>query len=162
MQIKFQSINKKDLDLFYSIFGRDDMMQNHGGTLSPKECESKFTDILNASHKGLAQHYKIVSDTNEKIGYVGFWPRIIEGDDVVEIGYMVLPEFKGQGIATRASEFICKKAEAKFPEREIVAITNKRNTASRKVLEKSGFTEIKELKFPFMDRMLDSLLYKRS
>ena len=58
---------------------------------------------------------------------------------MVEIGYSVLPEFQGQGLATEAVAGIVQWARQQPEVKEIEAETNTDNKASIRVLEKNGF-----------------------
>lgn len=63
-----------------------------------------------------------------------------------EIGYMLMPQESSKGIMTTAVEQICNIA---FEELDIIRITGlvyAPNSASRKVLEKNGFTQEGNLK----------------
>jgi ribosomal-protein-alanine N-acetyltransferase len=79
----------------------------------------------------------VLNDTNKMIGTCGF-TRFDFPNNSAEIGYVINPQYKGQGIATEASarvirfgfENLClERIECKF----IVG-----NDASRKVMEKNG------------------------
>jgi RimJ/RimL family protein N-acetyltransferase len=66
-----------------------------------------------------------------------------EQDGEREVGYWVGKEFWGKGIATKAlAEFLNQ-----VKTRPLVAYVAKHNVASRRVLEKCGFTLIKEDKY---------------
>ena len=59
---------------------------------------------------------------------------------IVEIGYSVLPEFQGQGIATEMVAAIVQWAKQQPQVKRIEAETNTDNEASVRVLEKNKFT----------------------
>lgn len=59
---------------------------------------------------------------------------------MVEIGYSVLPEFQGQGIATEMVAAIVQWAKQQPQVKRIEAETNTDNEASVRVLEKNNFT----------------------
>lgn len=66
-------------------------------------------------------------------GYVACWP---DGEDHM-VGYWIAREVWGRGVATRAlSAFL-----ALMPLRPLTAYVAEENVASRRVLEKCGFTE---------------------
>lgn len=56
------------------------------------------------------------------------------------LGYSLLPEYRGRGMATRAVRLLVDWAFAHSPLRRIVAGTNPANTASHRVLERTGFS----------------------
>lgn len=62
-----------------------------------------------------------------------------DGDGRVEIGYSMLPSFREQGLATEAVQALAGWAFTQADAKEIRARTPLSGTASRRVLEKSGF-----------------------
>ena len=58
----------------------------------------------------------------------------------VDLGYALLPEFCGQGYAVEAATAVLADARARLRIDRIVAITDPRNQASVRVLEKLGFS----------------------
>lgn len=81
---------------------------------------------------------RIDSDYPILCGSIGFkGPPDKRG--VVEIGYSVLPEFQGQGLAMEMVAGIVRWAEHRHEVRQIEAETNINNSASIRVLEKNGF-----------------------
>lgn len=62
-----------------------------------------------------------------------------DADGKVEIGYSMLPSFREQGLATEAVQGLAGWAFAQPGVKEIRAHTRVSATASRRVLEKSGF-----------------------
>ena len=83
--------------------------------------------------------HKTVLFNDQVAGNIVCW----EQDGEREVGYWIGKEFWGKGIATKAlAEFL---NQVKI--RPIIAHVAKHNIASRRVLEKCGFTFIKEDKY---------------
>jgi ribosomal-protein-alanine N-acetyltransferase len=61
---------------------------------------------------------------------------------MAEVGYSVLPEFQGQGLATEMVAGIVRWAERRPQVKRIEAETNIDNEASVRVLEKNGFIRL--------------------
>lgn len=57
-----------------------------------------------------------------------------------EIGYGVAPEARGNGYATEAVRLVTQRAFTESPLRKLVAYVHEDNVASRRVLEKVGYT----------------------
>ncbi|MFC4725813.1 GNAT family N-acetyltransferase [Glycocaulis abyssi] len=74
------------------------------------------------------------------VGNGGFYGPPDKGG-VVEIGYSMLPSFREQGLATEAVQGLAGWAFSQPGVTEIRARTMESGTASRRVLEKSGFVE---------------------
>ena len=62
------------------------------------------------------------------------------GGDMPEIGYIFHPDFWGQGFAYEAMRAVVGYAFANHPVDYLIADIDPRNTASRKLLEKLGFS----------------------
>jgi ribosomal-protein-alanine N-acetyltransferase len=90
--------------------------------------------------EGWLAWYAVRIDNDEPVlcGSIGFKGPPDE-QAIVEIGYSVLPEFQGQGLATEMVAAIVKWAEHQPQVKRIEAETNIDNKASIRVLEKNNF-----------------------
>lgn len=61
-------------------------------------------------------------------------------DGSARVGYRVAQRAAGRGVATSALRELCRLAEADYGLRMLTAETNAKNRASRRVLEKAGFS----------------------
>lgn len=91
----------------------------------------------------------VIELDGELIGIVTFDPRaadrpghVREGGDEAELGYMLLPDAWGRGYATEACAAAIAWFRAAAPNEPLVVSTQVANTASRRLIEKLGFTEI--------------------
>lgn len=73
------------------------------------------------------------------VGEIG-WKGGPDPDGSVEIGYAVAPHYRGNGYATGAVIALVALARRRPDVRRVVAETAADNRASRRVLEKAGFT----------------------
>ena len=100
------------------------------------------------------------------IGVIGHY-RIQPENYRAEIGYMILPEFNGQGIVTEAVKEAVKYGFDIMKLHSIEAVIDPKNLASAKVLEKNGFVKeahLKENEFHegrFYDSVIYSILNKK-
>ena len=100
------------------------------------------------------------------IGVIGHY-RIQPENYRAEIGYMILPEFNGQGIVTEAVKEAVKYGFDIMKLHSIEAVIDPENLASAKVLEKNGFVKeahLKENEFHegrFYDSVIYSILNKK-
>jgi RimJ/RimL family protein N-acetyltransferase len=78
------------------------------------------------------------ADTGEVIG--GGMLHHLDGErKIVEIGYWVLPQARGRGIATMIARMLAEHAFSLGVAR-VAAYVNVGNTASERVVERAGFT----------------------
>lgn len=85
---------------------------------------------------GFSNNTVIRKSDGYKIGTCGLYKR--EGLDGVDIGFAFLPAYEKKGYAFEASNRIKQAAFEDFGITEILAITDKANVASQKLLSKLG------------------------
>ncbi len=103
---------------------------------------------------------------NKLLGIVGHY-RIQWHNFRSEIGYMLLPECHGKGIATEVIGLLIDYGFNEMKMHSLEAVIDARNTTSGRVLEKNGF--VKEAHFlenefyngAFLDTVIYSLLKKK-
>lgn len=80
--------------------------------------------------------------TGEFVGRIGLW--CLDTTEEVELGYMVLRDHWGEGIATEVSEACLEYAFTNLQLPFVAGIAVPENTASIRVMEKLGFEFIRE------------------
>jgi [ribosomal protein S5]-alanine N-acetyltransferase len=110
-------------------------------------------------HNGI--NWMITLTGNDKvIGTIGFW-RFDKPNHRAEIGYMLLPEYWGKGLATEAMRGALTYAFEGLHCHSIEANVNPENEASKKLLQKLGFVQeayFRENYF-FDGKFLDSAIF---
>ena len=86
----------------------------------------------------------ITNDSRKNIGYVQFCKLEHDKEGAWEIGYHIAKDFTGKGYATEAVKAFLPAMAQKLNLREVYGICLAENTASVRVLEKCGFTQIYE------------------
>lgn len=136
---------------FQRIQADREIMKYIGPILPLDELKTKFLDRIRpfTQEEGhwltLAIHHKI---TREFIGSVGFKIDSLN-DQRAEIGYLVLPQYGGQGFTTEACKVLNRFIFEEIKVRKIVAHCTTVNTGSWKVMEKIGLLREGELKMDF-------------
>jgi ribosomal-protein-alanine N-acetyltransferase len=103
--------------------------------------------------------------SNEFVGIIGHY-RIKAESFRAEIGYMILREFQGIGIATEAIKIVLNYGFDTVKLHSVEAIIDPQNYASEKILQKNGFVKeahLVENEFydgKFLDTVIYSLLKK--
>ncbi len=111
--------------------------------------------LVTTSDEALA-HYKMIDDKIEKneginwaitlkgkpklIGIIGHY-RIQPENHRCEIGYMILPQYNGQGIVTEAIKLVLEYGFENLQMHSIEAVIDPENFASERVLQKNGFVK---------------------
>jgi len=106
-----------------------------------------------------------LKDHPKLIGIIGHY-RLKPEHYRAEIGYMILPEYQGQGIITEAINEVLKYGFDVMQLHSIEAVIDPENFASEKVLQKNGFVKeahLKENEYydgKFLDTVIYSILNK--
>ncbi|CAM3897090.1 GNAT family N-acetyltransferase [Shewanella aquimarina] len=93
---------------------------------------------------GFARYALIHKQSNELIGFCGIKhePLLNRGQGGVDIGYRMLPEYWGKGLATEAVSACLRYARETLGINCVYAEVMKENVASIRVLEKAGMVRI--------------------
>jgi ribosomal-protein-alanine N-acetyltransferase len=94
--------------------------------------------------------------TLELVGRGGLQHTFVDGIDEVEVGWAILPEKWGQGLATELARTSLAVAFDDLWLDHVVAFTLPDNVASRRVMEKTGFTFERQI----VHKRLDHVLYR--
>ncbi len=78
-------------------------------------------------------------------GWVGYWEHEWRGETIYEIGWSVLPEFQGRGIARAAALATIAVARAQRRHDHMHAFPSVANAASNAVCRAAGFTLLDEI-----------------
>jgi len=133
-----------DLALLQRLNGDPAMMEHLGGPESPE----KIADRQRRYEADPAQ-FKIV-DEGRGVGWAGYWEREWRGGPVYEVGWSVLPEAQGRGLASSATALVIEAARAAGRCRHMHAFPNVDNPASNAICAKLGFTllEARDFEYP--------------
>ena len=82
----------------------------------------------------------IEKSTGEFLGWFEFRPQEGDGPSEVELGYRLKKSAWGKGYATEGSRALIRKGFTELGVQRVVAETMAVNTASRRVMEKTGLT----------------------
>jgi RimJ/RimL family protein N-acetyltransferase len=142
--VQLQPWGRGDLGLLQRLLGDPVMMEHLGGPESPE----KIAERQARYEPPDSRQFKIV-EAGEGLGWVGYWEREWHGDDVFEIGWSVLPEFQGRGIAARATALAIERARSERTRRALHAYPSVDNGASNGICRKLGFTLLGAHDFEF-------------
>jgi RimJ/RimL family protein N-acetyltransferase len=83
------------------------------------------------------------------VGSVGFWAKEWRGARVYEVGWMVVPEFQGRGIAVASTAQAIEFAKRDDEHRFMHAFPNVDNGPSNAICRKLGFELLEGCEFEF-------------
>lgn len=129
-----------DFDLVLSTYQNELTMQPLGGIVTQEIAAKRIQWNLDCWVKdGFGSWVWFHKESGRFIGRAGLRRVDIEGKSVIEVGYVLLPDFWGKGFATEIATTIIEIAFEYLKVKELVSYTAITNTASQRVMEKSGF-----------------------
>ena len=107
--------------------------------IPPDEAARDYKRIIeiNARHPALGQ-FRVLDEHGQFIG-LGKLEVETSDADSAELGYMLMPEYWGKGIATQIATQLVEQAEQQPSLRSLFAIIDPANIPSRKILINLGF-----------------------
>jgi len=143
----------EDLDALYALYRDPEMRQyfppegvSPDRTLTYEETKEELEWFLNGHprHPELGLWATILKETGEFIGRCGLLPWTIDGQDEVEIAYMIAKEYWHQGLGTEAARGIRDYAFEHLGLTRLICLIDSANTGSIKVATGVGMTFEKE------------------
>jgi RimJ/RimL family protein N-acetyltransferase len=136
-----------DLPLLERLMGDPGMTVHLGGPEDPEKLRERQGRYERLG--GNDRMFKIVDENGAGVGSVGYWTKDWRDTRVYEIGWMVVPEFQGQGIAVDATGQAIELAKRDDAHRWMHAFPNIENAASNAICRKLGFELLEACEFEF-------------
>ena len=150
-----------DLDSLFALYCDPDMIRYIPD--APRSYEETRAEIewhMNGhpKHPELGLWATIHKETSTFIGRCGLLPWTIDGQNEVEVAYLIRKAYWGQGLGTEVAQAILDYGFEKLNLSRLVCLIDEENQASIKVAEKIGMTFEKE----GQDEMGTFLLYSKN
>lgn len=140
-----QPWSEEDLPLLEKLLGDPAMMEHLGGPETPEQILRRHQRYLRLPESGTDYMFKIVwGPQAESVGSVGYWRKIWHDQEVYEMGWLVLPEYQGHGIATKAAAAVIEHARQEPKYQFMHAFPSVANGPSNAICRKLGFTLVEE------------------
>lgn len=109
------------------------------GVLSIAQTQQKIESFITCYKQfGFGKWAIVLRESNELIGYCGIAVDQIDNRDEKELGYRLVSRFWGRGLATEAAIAAIQCGFNQFKLPYVLGIVERANTASVRVLEKTG------------------------
>ncbi|MFD3516019.1 GNAT family N-acetyltransferase [Streptomyces sp. NPDC058657] len=146
-----------DVDAYVRMRCDPAMMAGLGGPLPREGMESKVRRDVQRAAAGTDWTKMIVPDETEPgavAGTVTLWPHHTDAGPLSEIGWMVLPEFQGRGLAKQGVRLLLQLAREDGRWGPIHAFPATGNAPSNGICRSLGFEFLGEQDVPFAGRVL--------
>ena len=141
MKVKLEKFTKSDFDQYFQLVNNEKVMEMiTERAIGLEEAKRDFKKlIVNNELQPKLGNFKILNpETGEFLGLAKL--EIKEsGSEEAELGYMVLPQYWGKGIAGTVGKELIELGKEKTSIKRIFAIIDPKNIPSRKILIKNGF-----------------------
>jgi RimJ/RimL family protein N-acetyltransferase len=128
--------------------GDPGVTEHLGGPESPAKLRERQHRYERLEHGD--RMFKIVElASGSAVGSVGYWAREWRAGQVYEVGWMVVPECQGRGLAGAATAQAIELAKQEARHRFMHAFPNVDNAASNAICRKLGFELLEALEFEF-------------
>lgn len=146
-RLRLRGITVEDLDRYCALWQDDSVVRYTSGARLSRE--AVWARVLRVTGHWQLMRFGFFAiehkASGQLIGEAGFHDlhRDIEPslEGTLESGWMLLPEFHGQGIAREVMDRAIAWAEDRFPTMHFTAIIDADNGPSRRLAERLGFSE---------------------
>lgn len=145
-RLRFQRPVMDEVDAYYTLYSDKETRQyfpdGTDGTLTYEETKEEVEWFLNGHprHPELGLWSTYLKDSNEFIGRCGLLPWTLEGQDEVEVAYLIDKRYWRQGLGTEAALAIRNYAFEQLGLTRLVCMIDPNNEASQKVAQHLGMT----------------------
>lgn len=145
-----QPWSEGDLPLLQRLLGDPEMTAHLGGPESKEQILRRHKRYLRLPAEGTDHMFKVIwGPDSEGVGSVGYWRKTWRESPVYEMGWLILPEYQGRGIATKAAAAVIEHARRKPRYRYMHAFPSVSNLPSNAICRKLGFTLMEECQFEY-------------
>lgn len=145
IDLSLQPWSENDLPLLQKLLGDPEMMAHLGGPESPDHILQRHQRYIDLPKDGTDHMFKIVYGPNsEGVGNIGYWKKSWRDRIVYETGWLILPEYQGRGIATKAAQALLDHVRVNPKFRFVHTFPSISNTASNAICRKLHFELIEE------------------
>jgi RimJ/RimL family protein N-acetyltransferase len=152
--VELRPYSDDDLALTQALELDPEMMRELGGPADPADVLRVHRLRVELVANGGWWFVIVPEPSGGAAGTIGIWESEITDSPIHEIGWMVLPEFQGRGIASEALAMIVERARSDPRFSRIHAFPGVTNAPSNALCRRAGFVHTEEREVRFRDRPL--------
>ena len=151
--VELRPLARDDLRFYERIYTEPRMWAELGGVLEQDMAAKLERDVASVEAD---RHWVlvIVTDDGTAAGTVALWDHEWEGETIDEIGWMVLPEHQGRGLASAAVAEALRRADDAGRWRVLHAFPATTNAPSNALCRKHGFALRGSIDYGYEERTL--------
>lgn len=142
-RLYFRCLTMDDLDDLFTLYHSPDVRKYYSeGIPNYEETRRELEWIVDKCYPkyGFGMWATIYKETGKFIGRCGLCPMDIEGNEEIEVAYMLDRDYWGHGLATEAAQAILNYGFERLGLKHLICVINPGNLASARVAEKIGMT----------------------
>lgn len=139
-QLSFRRLALDDLDNIFALYHSPDVRKYYSEGIPTYEETRHELEYECYPKYGFGLWATIYKKTGKFIGRCGLCPMDIEGQEEIEVAYMLAKEYWGQGLATEAAHAILHYGFEQAGLSRLICVINPANLVSARVAEKIGMT----------------------
>lgn len=148
---------EQDLPLLEKLLGDPEMMEHLGGPETLEQILRRHNRYTQLPQDGIDHMFKIAWGPDlQDVGNIGYWKKNWHDGLVYETGWLVLPAYHGQGIATKAAQAVIVHAQREPRYQFMHAFPSVSNLPSNAICRRLGFTLVEtcQVDYPLGHRIL--------
>jgi len=152
--VRLRDVTLDDHELYERLRCDPAMMTELGGPLPKETIPDKLRSDVAAVQRDESWIAVVTDGAGVPMGSVVLWIHDEHGERLSEIGWMVLPEFQGRGVAKSATAQLLDRAEVDGRWGAIHAFPGVTNAPSNGICRSLGFTLVAAADIEFQGRTL--------
>lgn len=138
----------EDLNALASLLGNEQVMEfSIVGPLSWQQTKEYLEQRILTHYAKHGFGLWAVVYGGQVIGYAGLITQQIDGEKLIELGYRLLPEYWGKGLASEAAGAIAQYAFDQLNLEQIISVVEEKNVRSVSVAKRLGMHHWKDADF---------------
>lgn len=139
-RLRYRKLTVEDFPVYLSMAMNADVMKYiTGKALDIREAGERL-ELMTGTNTKIADTGFFMAYEKSEDHFVGIGKLVFINDNTAEIGYSLLPQYWGKRYASEIAGFFITHAYTIPSIKNLVALVNPENAASKKLLENYGFT----------------------